>query len=279
MGPQNWNLDPTPKTPLDPPPPRNSLCTVFCWENQRLHKEFGRLSPLLAPRPRPLRNSLSRFSLGVFSAREKGFYPVAPHSESFRSSGVPLHDCQKISMWTLDAKFDATFGRKICVRNLSPKDRPKVKKVPCEIWCKFWCQNLARNVWNVLPALLQKLVGEFFGFFGGKLGGKFGGNFAGFLRTHKIKAPIFGGKFSGTFSWETLCLEKRFRANFVLQMCHSNEICFLDFRHHFPCVSKQCPADGVWRIGRGGSPDRVLKTRFTPSESSAGHGSPPQRAP
>ena len=47
----------------------------------------------------------------------------------------------------------------------------------------------------------------------------------------------------------------------------------------FPCVSKQCPADGVWRIGRGGSPDRVLKTRFTPSESSAGHGLPPQRAP
>ena len=47
----------------------------------------------------------------------------------------------------------------------------------------------------------------------------------------------------------------------------------------FPCVPKQCPADGVWRIGRGGSPDRVLKTRFTPSESSAGHGLPPQRAP
>ena len=46
-----------------------------------------------------------------------------------------------------------------------------------------------------------------------------------------------------------------------------------------PCVSKQCPADGVWRIGRGGSPDRVLKTRFTPSESSAGHGLPPLRAP
>ena len=45
-----------------------------------------------------------------------------------------------------------------------------------------------------------------------------------------------------------------------------------------PCVSKQCPADGVWRIGRGGSPDRVLKTRLTPSESSAGHGLPPQRA-
>ena len=46
-----------------------------------------------------------------------------------------------------------------------------------------------------------------------------------------------------------------------------------------PCVSKQCPADGVWSIGRGGSPDRVLKARFTPSESSAGHGLPPQRAP
>ena len=48
MGPQNWTFDPTPKTPLDPPP-RNSLCTVFCWENQHLHKEFGRLSPLLDP--------------------------------------------------------------------------------------------------------------------------------------------------------------------------------------------------------------------------------------
>ena len=44
-----------------------------------------------------------------------------------------------------------------------------------------------------------------------------------------------------------------------------------------PCVSKQCPADGVWRIGRGVSPDRVRKTRlplrelrwtrFTPSVS------------
>ena len=49
MGPQSWTLDPTPKTPLDPPPPRNSLCTVFCWEKQHLHKEFGRLSPLLDP--------------------------------------------------------------------------------------------------------------------------------------------------------------------------------------------------------------------------------------
>ena len=50
--------------------------------------------------------------------------------------------------------------------------------------------------------------------------------------------------------------------------------------HHqneFPCVPKQCPADSVWRIDRGGSPDRVLKTRFTPSESSAGHGLPPLR--
>ena len=34
-----------------------------------------------------------------------------------------------------------------------------------------------------------------------------------------------------------------------------------------PCVSKQCPADGVWRIGRGVSPDRLRKTRFTPSEN------------
>ena len=72
MGPQNWTLDPTPKTPLDPPP-RNSLCTVFCWENQHLHKEFGRLSPLLDPRPGSVRNSLCRFSLGVFSVREGYF--------------------------------------------------------------------------------------------------------------------------------------------------------------------------------------------------------------
>ena len=49
--------------------------------------------------------------------------------------------------------------------------------------------------------------------------------------------------------------------------------------HTHPCVSKQCPADDVWRIGRGVSPDRVRKTRLTPSESSAGHGLPPQRAP
>ena len=54
----------------------------------------------------------------------------------------------------------------------------------------------------------------------------------------------------------------------------------VDYSHVFsPCVSKQCPADGVWRIGRRGSPDRVLKTRFNPSESSTGHGLPPQRAP
>ena len=46
----------------------------------------------------------------------------------------------------------------------------------------------------------------------------------------------------------------------------------LHFYYSFwiPCVSKQCPADGVWRIGRGVFPDRVRKTRFTPSESSAG---------
>ena len=43
-----------------------------------------------------------------------------------------------------------------------------------------------------------------------------------------------------------------------------------------PRVRKQCPADGVRRIDRGVSPDRVRKTRFTPSESSAGHGVPPQ---
>ena len=52
---------------------------------------------------------------------------------------------------------------------------------------------------------------------------------------------------------------------------------FVNPEQIIPCVSKQCPADGVWRIGRGGPPDKVLKTacplrelcwtRFTPSES------------
>ena len=37
-----------------------------------------------------------------------------------------------------------------------------------------------------------------------------------------------------------------------------------------PCVSKQCPADGVWRTGRGVSPDQTGFKR---------HGLPPQRAP
>ena len=36
-----------------------------------------------------------------------------------------------------------------------------------------------------------------------------------------------------------------------------------------PCVSKQCPADGVWRIGRGDG----LQAGFSR------HGLPPQRAP
>ena len=54
MGPQNWTLDPTPKTPLDPPP-QNSL---------------GAWAPSLTPRPGSLRNSLCRFSLGVFSVRD-----------------------------------------------------------------------------------------------------------------------------------------------------------------------------------------------------------------
>ena len=47
---------------------------------------------------------------------------------------------------------------------------------------------------------------------------------------------------------------------------------------HKTCVSKPCPADGAWRIGRGVSPDRVRKTRLTLSESSAGHGLSAQRA-
>ena len=48
MGPQNWSLDPTPKTPLDPP--LEILYALYsAGKNQHLHKEFGRLSPLLDP--------------------------------------------------------------------------------------------------------------------------------------------------------------------------------------------------------------------------------------
>ena len=57
---------PTPKTPLDPPPPRNSLCTVLCWENQHLHKEFGRLSPLLDPPARVPPKFFMQIFLGCF---------------------------------------------------------------------------------------------------------------------------------------------------------------------------------------------------------------------
>ena len=38
------DLRPHPQDHLRPPP-RNSLCTVFCWENRHLHKEFGRPKP------------------------------------------------------------------------------------------------------------------------------------------------------------------------------------------------------------------------------------------
>ena len=65
MGPQNWTLDPTPKTPLDHPP-RNSLCTVFCWENQHLHKEFERLSPLLDPPARVPPKFFTQIFFGCF---------------------------------------------------------------------------------------------------------------------------------------------------------------------------------------------------------------------
>ena len=63
--PQNWTLDPTPKTPLDPPP-QNSLCTVFCWENQHLHKEFGCLSPLLDPPARVPPKFFMQIFVGYF---------------------------------------------------------------------------------------------------------------------------------------------------------------------------------------------------------------------
>ena len=82
----------------------------------------------------------------------------------------------------------------------------------------------------------------------------------------------------------------------TVELNRERPVCPRDGSHFVPGTVPVCPrhrpaenvyvywfflarADGVWRIGRGWSPDRVLKTRFTPSESSAGHGLPSQRAP
>ena len=89
MGPQNWTLDPTPKTPLDPPP-RNSLCTVFCWENQHLHKEFGRLNPLLDPPARVPPKFFMQIFFGCF-------FPFVT-SKKFMWIDV-LWACLRVAMW------------------------------------------------------------------------------------------------------------------------------------------------------------------------------------
>ena len=49
MGPQNWTLDPTPKTPLEPPPLEILYALYSAGKTKHLHKELGRLSPLLDP--------------------------------------------------------------------------------------------------------------------------------------------------------------------------------------------------------------------------------------
>ena len=53
----------------------------------------------------------------------------------------------------------------------------------------------------------------------------------------------------------------------------------VDFEGAFPMCIWTVSSRWCLENWQGGSPDRVLKTRFTPSESSAGHGLPPQRAP
>ena len=104
----------------------------------------------------------------------------------------------------------------------------------------------------------------------------------GGLTQHCLCASIAS---RGTFHWVATLLEGgkatfcRFENQKTFVTCDVFFVALICFVAFSPCVSKQCPADGVWRIGRGGSPDRVLKTRLIPSESSAGHGLPPQRVP
>ena len=110
------------------------------------------------------------------------------------------------------------------------------------------------------------------------------------LKRHKSKQLMQHYIFAFGFFLFFLCGKWLFRHTsnnyFVLFSTHTHPAkgSNSSFAIHSPkklgrSVSKQCPADGVWRIGRGGSPDRVLKTLFTSSESSAGHGLPLQRAP
>ena len=70
MGPQSWTLDPTPKTPLDPPPSKFFMHCILLGKTNTYIKNLGAKAPSLTPWPGSLRNSLCRFSLGVFSVRD-----------------------------------------------------------------------------------------------------------------------------------------------------------------------------------------------------------------
>ena len=72
-----------------------------------------------------------------------------------------------------------------------------------------------------LPPLLQNLVGEFFGNFRREIWREFDGIF---LRPTKIKAQNFQGKFQSMFRGKFRGAIKIFRANFVLQTCHPNDL-------------------------------------------------------
>ena len=71
-------------------------------------------------------------------------------------------------------------------------------------------------------------------------------------KDYEVRDPPRGlGRFSG---WSP---PKRPESDWKEGFCHPALVIFnVAFGSLWPCVSKQCPADGVWRIGRGGSPDQ-----------------------
>ena len=105
---------------------QNSLCTVFCWENQHLHKEFGRLSQqVLNPTPlnptpatchkrkRKLRCSFRNAALQKlhcnigFSAVRKSFGPKAALQQTKNCTATSKKlRCRKVA---LSCRFPAGF--------------------------------------------------------------------------------------------------------------------------------------------------------------------------
>ena len=117
------DLRPHPQDHLKPPPPRNSLCTVFCWENQHLHKEFGRLSPLLDPPARVppkffMQIFLVFFPFVILRKLPRTFYEVF-----LRTSKNPSFREEKATQTKLSGLDIFGWDRVFHVKGWGPKDR------------------------------------------------------------------------------------------------------------------------------------------------------------